>query len=106
MTSLVEDLGDKALEATTETIDQLILSANSEVALCVTDYWLNTLWQLVFQLIEYLDGAEVPLDYVRSFAYGIESEGYGADPHTATAVCQVNDQGVWVVKDPVPLPFN
>ena len=77
--------------------DRLLLSENSNVAICNTDYWLNTLWHMMLALLRYLEGDEYTIGTIRLYANGLPFEGYGVG--TDTAACLVDEDGNWVVKD-------
>ena len=79
-----------------DVVDQLLLSENSNVAICRTDYWLNTLWAMMLALVAHLESDKYTLEEVMLYANGLVYEGYGGDD---TMACEVDEDGNWVVKD-------
>ena len=61
-------------------------------AVCEADYWGTALWNVVHQLLSYLEGGAGTLESAQAFLNGVELDESYAD---ASGICGVDSNGGW-----------
>ena len=68
-------------------------SADVRDALCTSDYWLFSLWVLIWNLLVHLEGGDMTLEALRALEDGVDDYG-----EYYMNVCRITDDDTWEVK--------
>ena len=81
------------LESYEDALAGVSTSAEARDAMCTSDYWLFSLWVLMWNLLVYLEGGDMTLEALRALEDGVDDYGgYYMN------VCRITNDDRWEVK--------